>query len=119
MFNLFFILIGGCYVYLLLIYVGKLNGYANLYVLPLAIAGLTMIYLLKYFILKFTGWVTGFKQEADTYIFIVFLINKIVAVCLIPLVVIMAFSDKSWLKCRIDFFADDSIYVTDEIYQII
>lgn len=80
--------------YLLLIYVGKLNGYANLYVLPLAIAGLTMIYLLKYFILKFTGWVTGFKQEADTYIFIVFLINKIVSVCLIPVVVIMAFSDQ-------------------------
>jgi Domain of unknown function (DUF4271) len=94
LFNIFFLLIGGWYLYLLLIYFDKIEGYANWQVLLLAIGGLMIVYVLKFMILKFTGWVTGYRNEADTYIFIVFLINKIVAICLIPLVIIMAFSEK-------------------------
>jgi len=94
LFNMFFILIGGWYIYLLLHISGRINNNIQWQVLLICAASLLLIYLAKFAILKFTGWITGYKQEADTYIFIVFLINKIVAVCLIPLVVIMAFSDK-------------------------
>jgi hypothetical protein len=58
------------------------------------IASLAGVYLVKYCVLKFTGWLSGYTHEADTYIFIVFLINKIIAIGLIPIVMIMAFSDR-------------------------
>lgn len=93
-FNIFFILMGAWYIYLLLNHFGKIDHYRIWQVLPVAVACLSITYLFKFGILKFTGWITGYRQEADTYIFIVFLINKIVAICLIPLVIIMAFSDK-------------------------
>ena len=94
LYNIFFILIGGWYLYLLLNVFGKINDDLKWQLLLICAAGLITIYLVKFCILKFTGWITGYKQEADTYIFIIFLINKIVAICLIPLVVIIAFSDK-------------------------
>ena len=93
-FNLFFILIGSWYLYLLLNFFAEINHYTSWQVLLICAMSLLIIYLVKFFILKFTGWITGYKQEADTYIFIVFLINKIVAICLMPLLIIMAFSEK-------------------------
>jgi len=94
MFNLFFILMGAWYLYIILNFFGKISPNQWEVLLVCAIS-LVIIYLTKFSILKFTGWITGYKQEADTYIFIVFLINKIVAICLIPLVIIIAFSDKN------------------------
>jgi hypothetical protein len=94
LFNIFFILVSGWYVYLLLFYFDKIWGNTKWQVLFSAGLGMMLTYLSKFSILKFTGWITGYKQEADTYIFIVFLINKIVAICLIPLVIIMAFSGR-------------------------
>jgi len=94
LYNIFFILIGGWYLYLLISFFGTAVGYSKWQLLLICAIGLITIYLGKFCILKFTGWVTGYKQEADTYIFIIFLINKIVAICLIPLVVIIAFSGK-------------------------
>ena len=94
LFNIFFILIGGWYLYLLLDFYGKIEDGLVWQILLICSASLTSIYLAKFCILKFTGWITGYKQEADTYIFIIFLINKIVAICLIPLIIVIAFSDK-------------------------
>ncbi len=94
LYNLLFILMGAWYLFLLLQFYGKIEGHSKWYVLTICAAGLLSIYLGKFFILKFTGWITGYKQEVDTYIFIIFLINKILAICLMPLVIIMAFSDK-------------------------
>ncbi len=90
-FNLFFSLIGGVYIYLLLNYFG-ITAYNNWNVLLVCIVSLSFIYMMKFITLKFAGWLTGYKEEAETYIFIVFLINKILAICLVPIVVIIAFS---------------------------
>lgn len=100
-FNIFFLIIGGWYLYLLLIFFGKTDNYVEWQILIICAASLLTIYLVKFSILKFTGWVTGYKQEADTYIFIIFLINKIVAICLTPLIIIIAFSDKSMVNVAI------------------
>lgn len=100
-YNIFFILIGGWYLYLLLNFFGKTGNELNWQVLLTCAGGLITIYLAKFAILKFTGWITGFKQEADTYIFITFLINKIVAICLVPLIIIMAFSDRQLVDIAI------------------
>ncbi|MBS1743203.1 MAG: DUF4271 domain-containing protein [Bacteroidetes bacterium] len=91
LFNIFFILVAGWYLYILLNFFGK-TGINNLNLLAICIGGLLMIYLVKYCTLKFAGWLTGYREEAETYIFIVFLINKIIALCLVPVVIIMPFS---------------------------
>ena len=92
LFNIFFILVAGWYTYFLLVHFAKIERYGNLEILSLCMAGVLVIYLVKFCTLKFTGWITGYKAEAETYIFIVFLINKIIAVCLVPLIIVMTFS---------------------------
>lgn len=92
LFNLFFMLITGWYLYLLLNHFQK-TTYDNWEILGICVAGLLLIYLVKYCTLKFAGWLTGYQEEAETYIFIVFLINKIIALCLVPIVIIIPFSN--------------------------
>ena len=92
-FNIFFVIVLGMYFYLLMDYFNLEKQNANWHLLWLCIAAVAVIYLVKYVILKFTGWISGYKQEADIYTFIVFLINKIIAVCLLPMVIVMAFAE--------------------------
>jgi hypothetical protein len=100
-FNIFFIIAGGWYTYLLLNYFGKPGTYSNLLVILICSVSLFIIYLVKFSILKFAGWVTGYKQEADIYIFIIFLINKIIGITLIPFIIIIAFSDKNLVEITV------------------
>jgi hypothetical protein len=53
---------------------------------------ITLLYGFKYLFLVFSGWVFNVKAATDTYIFIIYLINKIVGVLLIPFLFILAFS---------------------------
>ena len=93
-FNIFFVILGGLYFYLLTSYLHPTSNQSNWYLLGICIAGFATIYLVKFITLKFTGWITGYKQEVDIYTFIVFLINKIIAICLLPIVIVMTFSDQ-------------------------
>lgn len=104
-FNLLFFVAGGMYVYFLLHRVGVVAENLNLVFLGLCIAGFSIIYTLKYLTLKLMGWLTGYNDEANTYIFIVFLINKIVGICLIPIVAIIAFSQNTVAEWVIIFSA--------------
>lgn len=97
-FNIFFVLTGGFYVYFLLCYLGHIDEVNDFQVLLVCIAALVIVYTVKYIVLKFTGWISGYKNAADTYIFIVFLINKIIAMALIPIIIIMAFSNLYLVK---------------------
>lgn len=98
LFNIFFVLTGGFYVYFLLNYLGHIDTVNDLQILLVCIAALVIVYTVKYIVLKFTGWISGYKNEADMYIFIVFLINKIIAIALIPIIIIMAFSNLFLVK---------------------
>lgn len=53
---------------------------------------LATVYSVKYIFLKFSGWVFNEVQAANTYIFIVFLVNKILGICIVPFAFIIAFS---------------------------
>ncbi|MBC7422190.1 MAG: DUF4271 domain-containing protein, partial [Ferruginibacter sp.] len=57
-----------------------------------------VIYFFKFLSLKFIGWVTGYQQVTNTYIFIIFLINKILGILLLPFIIIMAFSTPVLIK---------------------
>ena len=63
-----------------------------------SMAILGLIYLIKYCTLKFTGWVSGLQEVTNTYVFIIFLINKIIGIFLVPFIVILAFSDSDIVK---------------------
>lgn len=54
--------------------------------------GLTAIYACKYVALRFTGWVFNVKSATDTYIFIVFMVNKIAGILLIPVILFLSFA---------------------------
>lgn len=54
---------------------------------------LAIIYIGKYLFISFCGWAFNVPQFAFNYNFIVFLVNKIMGICLLPLLLIMAFSN--------------------------
>ena len=95
-FNLFFTITAGVYVWLLLKnYKIITNGYSRNLLFCILI--ISCIYAVKFCVLKFIGWVTGMSDAAETYIFIVFLINKIIGVMLLPFIILIAFALPSWL----------------------
>jgi hypothetical protein len=53
------------------------------------------IYLGKFVLLKLAGWIFGIRQAVDTYLFIIFLINKMIGIFLIPVVFVMAFAGET------------------------
>jgi hypothetical protein len=53
---------------------------------------LATIYLVKFLLLKLAGWIFGIQQATDTYIFIVFLTNKMLGIFLLPFLVMLSFS---------------------------
>lgn len=54
-------------------------------------AVLAVIYLVKYLVTLFVGWVFNVQQQAGMYRFVVFLVNRVAGVVLLPLVIILAF----------------------------
>lgn len=97
-FNLFFILNGGIFLYLILVNsLPQASGFRIIFP-AICIASLGVIYTGKYFTLKLIGWITGMSEPADTYIFVIFLINKIIGIILIPFIVLLAFAPLQWQK---------------------
>jgi Domain of unknown function (DUF4271) len=92
-FNVFFAISSGLYVYLLLQQYKLIAPGQQWIILGYCILTISIIYMIKYSTLKFTGWVTGYTNLTNPYIFIIFLISKIIGITLIPFTVLMAFSD--------------------------
>lgn len=91
-FNGFFIISGGLYLSFLLQHYG-MQAKENFWVMALYCSiGLGIAYLLKFLTLKFTGWVLNLSLATDSYIFIVFIINKIIGIYLLPFLVLLAFA---------------------------
>ena len=92
LFNIFFVASAGLYADILLHYF-RLTPVADFWLLYLyCCAGLALIYLGKYIGLKIAGWLFNMQKAADSYIFIVFIINKIIGIFLLPVLVLLAFA---------------------------
>ncbi|HVV04450.1 MAG TPA: DUF4271 domain-containing protein [Puia sp.] len=90
--NILFILTGGLYACFLL-HFSQWGGGINFWFLYLdCIAGLAILYLGKFLILKFCGWVLNISRATDTYIFVVFLVNKMLGIFLLPFLILITFS---------------------------
>ena len=101
LFNIFFIISGGVYVYLLLLHYQWIDNNNKWMMIIYSIAILGLIYLIKFCTLKFTGWVTGLIEVTNTYVFVIFLINKIMGIFLAPFIIILSFSDSAIVKIAV------------------
>ena len=90
--NGFFVISGGLYITFLLQYF-KLNPIDNFWLLFFyCCLGLAAIYFVKFIGLKISGWLFSKKEVADSYIFIVFIVNKMIGIILLPVLFLLAFS---------------------------
>jgi len=98
LFNLFFVISGGIYAYILLTHYALIQDDKRWLMIGASTAVIGITYLVKYSTLKFTGWITGLKDITNTYVFVIFLINKIIGIFLVPFIVILTFSDPVVIK---------------------
>lgn len=95
-FNIFFIINLGIYVWLLINYFS--SSYRNNYLFAgLSVFAVAILYIGKFISIKVLGWASGMSDAADQYIFVIFLINKIIGILLIPFIVLIAFAPANWL----------------------
>lgn len=93
--NGFFVVIGGLYiVFLLQHYRLEIPGGFWVQFAWCSLV-LSAIYLIKFLGLKFTGWLFNKMETADNYIFIVFVVNKMLALLLLPFIILLAFTTGS------------------------
>ena len=89
--NVLFVLTGGLYTSLILDYF-QVKVVANFWLQTAwCILLLTVIYSGKLIILKTVGWIFNISKATDTYIFIVFLVNKMLGIFLLPFLVLIVF----------------------------
>lgn len=106
--NILFVLMSGIFVWLLFLNsysVPPESPYVILQICTIAIAG---IYFIKFCFLKFLGWISDIQDITNYYIFIIFLVNKLLAIILIPFVILLAFGKEEWM----------SIYITSGLLII-
>jgi len=91
--NILFVISGGLYSCFLLHYyhIGEGTRFWKLYLYCMLALG--CIYLVKFLVLKFLGWVFSISRATDIYIFIVFLVNKMMGIFLLPFLILITFSD--------------------------
>lgn len=90
--NGFFVVSGGLYITFLLRHF-KLNQVNNFWLLFLyCCLGLSAAYFVKFIGLKVSGWLFNMKEAADSCIFIVFIVNKMIGILLLPFLVLLAFA---------------------------
>lgn len=91
--NIFFMLTGGFYLTSVFHHFGILLA-DNFWLMFLySVIGLTLIYFIKYAVLKLSGWIFNVQDAVSSYIFIVFLVNKIIGILLLPVVILLSFTE--------------------------
>lgn len=91
--NGFFVLSAGLYISFLFQFF-HLDPTGNFWLLYLYCCGaLTGIYFVKFIVLKFSGWLFNVPEAANAYVFVVFIINKMIGLLLLPFLLMLAFSD--------------------------
>jgi hypothetical protein len=90
--NGFFVITGSLYIAFLLQHF-NINPDDNFWLMFLyCILGLSGIYFIKFIGLKISGWLFNTTEAADSYIFIVFIINKMIGILLLPFLILLAFT---------------------------
>ncbi|QEH40315.1 DUF4271 domain-containing protein [Chitinophaga sp. XS-30] len=102
--NAFFVVSLGLYLYLMMYRLNYPTDAIAWMLIPGLMLLVGLIYAVKYIVLKFCGWLFGNEDLIDAYVFILYLINKILGILLAPFLVILAF-------CRPEIAAT-SLYIS-------
>jgi Domain of unknown function (DUF4271) len=95
--NILFVLVVGVYInFIIQHYAEAPNSAFNWLQLAYCVAVVSGVYLFKYIILTFCGWIFNIKEAANVYLFVVFLVNKLIGIFLLPMISIMAFASTGW-----------------------
>ena len=94
--NVFFMLVAGMFIWLLLRNKPDIWSDRPYLLLGLCVAGVAVMYIIKFCFLKFIGWISGIGSVTDQYIFVIFLVNKLLSILLLPFIVLLAFSKSEW-----------------------
>jgi hypothetical protein len=90
--NIFFVVSAGLYISFLLQHT-RLKPIDNFWLMSFyCMLGLSIIYFIKFLGLKLSGWLFNIREAADSYVFIVFVINKMIGLLLLPFLIMLAFS---------------------------
>lgn len=89
--NAFFVISAALYACFLLLHYGLIAREDYWRYFFYSCIGLSTIYFVKFLGLKVIGWIFNMRDAADSYIFIVFVINKVIGVFLLPFIVMLAF----------------------------
>jgi hypothetical protein len=96
--NLFFFVISGLYITMILRQY-KMAPIENSWLLFIyCTLALAVMYSVKFLGLKFSGWLFSMADAADSYIFIVFIINKVIGIFLLPFLILLAFTEGNFYK---------------------
>ena len=89
--NILYLVSGGMYMVFVVRYYGMEITDNDWLLLAYGAGLLLAVYFGKFILLKLAGWIFNISAATDTYIFIVFLVNKIIGILLLPVLVLMAF----------------------------
>jgi hypothetical protein len=95
LFNGFFIVSSALYVDLLVQHfklISSNNFWEMFLYSAIAISG---IYLIKFLGLKLSGWIFSAEEATNSYVFIVFIVNKMIGIYLLPFLVLLAFTQEN------------------------
>jgi hypothetical protein len=99
--NILFFMCGGLFINLLLQYKG-LGTHFNFWLLMLyCMAGLAIVYIVKFLTLKISGWLFKLSYATDVYTFIVFTTNKIMGIALLPFIILLSFTSGTLLQTAV------------------
>lgn len=91
--NGFFVVSAGMYLSHVLRYF-ELDPVGNYWLLSFYCAlGLSAGYFVKYLSIRICGWLFSMKEAADSYVFIVFVINKMMGIALLPFLILLGFTE--------------------------
>lgn len=90
--NGFFVVSGGLYTVFLLRHFNLIPAENFWLLFFYCCIGLSVAYFIKFMGLKLTGWLFSLTEAADSYIFIVFIVNKMIGILLLPFLFLLAFS---------------------------
>jgi uncharacterized protein DUF4271 len=96
--NIFFLVSGALYADLLFRHYQLGEQYSFWILFSYILLGLAVIYLVKYITLKLSGLLFNIAPTTDAYIFIVFMINKIIGIMLLPFLILLAFTQNEFYE---------------------
>lgn len=89
--NILFVLAAGLYASFLCRYFGAITQFGVWQLMLYFSSGLALIYSGKYILLRMFGWMLGITSLTNSYIFTVFMVNKVAGIFLLPILLMVSF----------------------------